>query len=234
MQYALIHVVNNELAGEWNDEVQADLTAWLEQTNSLKVNVQGSRLRPSDAATTVKVRDGELVLTDGPFIETKEQVAGYDVLECANGEEALSWAAKHPTARIGAIEVRALLGGSPARPLPEPKEGTLRYLMFVGTDPTVDPASFAHMEPVEPWVTETEGRGVRLFGDQLEPVEAARTVRVRQGQELVTDGPFAETKEQIAGFDILECTDLDEAIDIAAKHPMARFGILEIRPFWLR
>jgi hypothetical protein len=49
---------------------------------------------------------------------------------------------------------------------------------------------------------------------------------------LVTDGPFAETKEWIAGFDILECANLDEAIDIAAKHPMARFGRIEIRPFW--
>jgi len=49
----------------------------------------------------------------------------------------------------------------------------------------------------------------------------------------VTDGPFAETKEQIAGFDVLECADLDEAIDAAAKHPMARLGILEVRPFRL-
>ena len=47
----------------------------------------------------------------------------------------------------------------------------------------------------------------------------------------MTDGPFAETKEQIAGFDVLECADLDEAIDVAAKHPMARVGILEVRPF---
>jgi hypothetical protein len=47
----------------------------------------------------------------------------------------------------------------------------------------------------------------------------------------VTDGPFAETKEQVAGFDVLECADLDEAIEAAAEHPMARFGILEVRPF---
>jgi hypothetical protein len=49
---------------------------------------------------------------------------------------------------------------------------------------------------------------------------------------MVTDGPFAETKEQIAGFDVLECADLDEALEVAAKHPMAKFGILELRPFW--
>jgi hypothetical protein len=49
---------------------------------------------------------------------------------------------------------------------------------------------------------------------------------------LITDGPFAEAHEWIAGFDILDCEDLDEAIEIASKHPMARFGRLELRPFW--
>jgi len=49
---------------------------------------------------------------------------------------------------------------------------------------------------------------------------------------LVSDGPFAETKEQIAGFDILECADLDEAIEVDGKHPVARIGALDVRPFW--
>jgi hypothetical protein len=56
-------------------------------------------------------------------------------------------------------------------------------------------------------------------------------VRGKDELAIVTDGPFAETKEQIAGFDLLECADLDEAIEIAARHPMARNGILEVRPF---
>jgi hypothetical protein len=59
----------------------------------------------------------------------------------------------------------------------------------------------------------------------------ARTVRVRDDQVIVTDGPFAETKEQLAGFDVLDCADLDEAIQAAARHPMARGGLLEVRPF---
>ena len=50
---------------------------------------------------------------------------------------------------------------------------------------------------------------------------------------LIADGPFAETKEQIAGFDIIDCADLDEAIEVASKHPVARFGKLEVRPFWV-
>jgi hypothetical protein len=75
-------------------------------------------------------------------------------------------------------------------------------------------------------------RKVRILGNRLTGVDDATTVRRRSGKVLVTDGPFAETKEWIAGFDILDCANLDEAIDIAAKHPMARFGRIEIRPFW--
>jgi hypothetical protein len=54
---------------------------------------------------------------------------------------------------------------------------------------------------------------------------------VRGGELIVTDGPYAETKEQVAGFDVLECADLDEAIEVASRHPMARLGLLEVRPF---
>jgi hypothetical protein len=72
---------------------------------------------------------------------------------------------------------------------------------------------------------------VRVLGQELAPVRDATTIRVRGGEVVVADGPFAEAKEQIGGFDILECADLDEAIEVAAKHPVARFGSLELRPF---
>ena len=79
--------------------------------------------------------------------------------------------------------------------------------------------------------------GIRKSGhcmasEALESVQTATTVRVRNGKVAVTDGPFAETKEWIAGYDVLECPDLDEAIRIASRHPMARFGRIEVRPFW--
>jgi hypothetical protein len=69
----------------------------------------GSALHPASAATTVQLRDDEVLITDGPFVESKEQVAGYYVFECADLDEALSWAARIPGARRGAIEVRPLL-----------------------------------------------------------------------------------------------------------------------------
>lgn len=82
------------------------------------------------------------------------------------------------------------------------------------------------------WVEEMKRRGVRRMGSRLRPVADATTVRVRDGEVLFTDGPFAETAEQIAGFDLLECADLDEALEVAAKHPMARLGMVEVRPLW--
>jgi hypothetical protein len=231
MQYMLIHRGAPDLAGAWDDEAWTALTAWLEETIASGVNIEGSPLRLDADATTVKVRDGQLIVTDGPYAETKEQVAGYDVIECASLEEAVRWAGRHPHSWMGVVEVRALVGGAPAGHLPEPSAGKTRYMMFVCTDPSVDPREFARMEPVDPWVAELDGRGLRLFGSELEPPGSARSVRVRNSRAIVTDGPFAETKEQIAGFDVLECADLDEAIEAAAKHPMARAGILEVRPF---
>ena len=84
----------------------------------------------------------------------------------------------------------------------------------------------------QPWVDEMDRRGVRLIGNRVQPPSDATTVRVRDGEVLVTDGPYVETKEFMGGFDILDCADLDEAIEIASKHPIARVGMIELRPFW--
>jgi hypothetical protein len=72
--------------------------------------------------------------------------------------------------------------------------------------------------------------GVILAGEGLEPTSAATTVRVREGERVLSDGPFAETKEQLGGFYLLECDSLDEAIDWAAKIPGAASGSVEVRP----
>ena len=107
----------------------------------------------------------------------------------------------------------------------------MRYVMFVCADPAAEPY-VPEEDNVHEWVAEMDRQKVRILGQRLMGVEHATTVRLREGKVLVTDGPFAETKEWIAGFDLLECADLDAAIEIASKHPMARFGKIEIRPFW--
>jgi hypothetical protein len=79
---------------------------------------------------------------------------------------------------------------------------------------------------------EMEARGVLVARERLRPTSLATTVRVRDEGLVVADGPFAETKEQIAGFYIVECEDLDEAIEIASRNPGARYGTVEVRPVW--
>ncbi|MEN3361321.1 MAG: hypothetical protein V7637_5303 [Mycobacteriales bacterium] len=108
----------------------------------------------------------------------------------------------------------------------------MRYLMLVCVDNTPRPAEAPGIG-VDQWVKEYDEKGVRLIGDRIRPESDATTVRVRGGEVLVTDGPYVETKELIAGFDVLECADLDEAIEVAARHEMAKLGAIELRPFWV-
>ena len=75
-------------------------------------------------------------------------------------------------------------------------------------------------------------RGVLQGGERLRPTTDATTVRVRDGEVLTSDGPFAETKEQMGGFYLVECQNLDEAIEVASKIPGARHGSIEVRPVW--
>lgn len=79
---------------------------------------------------------------------------------------------------------------------------------------------------------ETHDRKMFVAGEALEPTSTATSVRLRDGRTIVTDGPFAETKEALGGFYLLECRDLDEAIEMAAKIPAAQYGTVEIRPIW--
>ena len=111
----------------------------------------------------------------------------------------------------------------------------MRYLLTIYTDES----RYASMTPEESaqlmadygaFGREAEAAGVFLGGDGLQPTSTATTVRVRDGETLFTDGPFAETREQLAGYYLLDCPDLDEATRWAAKIPDARSGAIEVRP----
>jgi hypothetical protein len=111
------------------------------------------------------------------------------------------------------------------------KDSRMQFMMFVCSDSEPDDKPETPGE-IGIWVDALEKSGQRLMGDRLRPKADARTVRVRKGKVIVTDGPFTESKEVIVGFDILDCDSMEEAVSIAAKHPMARAGRLELRPFW--
>ena len=111
----------------------------------------------------------------------------------------------------------------------------MRYSLLIYTDERVDAQmneaeQAALYEAYNAFGKEAEQRGVIRGGEALMPTSTATTVRVRNGKMLTTDGPFAETKEQLGGFYILDCKNLDEAIEFAAKIPGAAQGSIEIRP----
>jgi hypothetical protein len=113
----------------------------------------------------------------------------------------------------------------------------MKYLLLVCWDTQrmndqTEPDTPAEDEEGFPWDNDLRARGIWLTGDQLAPPRRGRTVRVRGGKRLVTDGPFAETKEAVGGFDLIDCSSLDEAVEIAASHPLAQTGAIEVRPLW--
>ncbi len=98
---------------------------------------------------------------------------------------------------------------------------------------TTDGEPYVEAEDTAPeWDADFERRGILLHRRRLQPVEDATTVRMRDKHVLLTDGPFTESKEWIAGFAVMDVADLDEAVAIAATHPMARFGAIEVRAVW--
>jgi hypothetical protein len=111
---------------------------------------------------------------------------------------------------------------------------TMRYLLLIYTPETSDqPPPEARQAMTDAYAVVTQEmreRGLFQAGEALEPTSTATTVRVRDGETLTTDGPFAETKEALGGFYLVSAADLDEAIEIAAKIPGARLGSIEIRP----
>jgi hypothetical protein len=121
---------------------------------------------------------------------------------------------------------------------PTARGATMKYLLLVCWDAETmngqadpDPAETRDDESF-PWLDDLQARGAWITGDQLAPPRRARSVRVRDGKPIVTDGPFAESKEAVGGFDLIEAGSLDEAVEIAAAHPVAQMGTIEVRPLW--
>jgi hypothetical protein len=109
----------------------------------------------------------------------------------------------------------------------------MKYMLMFWDDDSAEPPAdggAAMLTAIRSWVHDTTDRGIRLHGSSLSYATEATIVRVRDGKTLVSDGPFAETKEQIGGYDVIECADLDTAIEVAAAHPLACSATVEVRP----
>jgi hypothetical protein len=111
----------------------------------------------------------------------------------------------------------------------------MRYMILIYNDPTVFMSMSEEQQGAEfaaymAWNEDAGQRGVLRDGIQLQPPNLATTVRVRDGKTLLTDGPFAETKEVLGGIYVIDCKDLNEALELAAKLPPAKHSSVEVRP----
>ena len=219
--------------------MQRELPAWIEEMNGRGVRLLGRELKLPPTAVTVRVRGGETLVTDGPFAETKEFVAGLDIFECANLDEAIEAAAASPVSRYHPMEIRPFaeglrLGEAASAFAREDDSAGPPYLliMWMGGTPAAPLDDDAVMREGEGWRQDLEARGLQVLGNALEGPDTATTIRIRDGQLLITDGPFIETKEFIAGIDVVRCADRQQAIELAAAHPIARYHAIEVRPFY--
>ena len=219
--------------------MQRELPGWAEEMERRGVRRFGRELDLPETAATVRVRDGETLVTDGPFAETKEFIAGFDLLECADLDEAIEVAAKCPVSWFQTLEIRpftdGLRLGERASAFGRGEDGAASpYLLitWMGGTPAAPPDDEAAMREGEAWRQDLQARGLHVLGNALQGPDTARTVRVRDGQTLLSDGPGIETTDFVAGIDVVSCADRQQAIQLAASHPIARYHAIEVRPFW--
>ena len=231
MKFLQLICIENETTDEQNRVMETEVFPWVADTTERRINITGKPLDAPQTARTVRVREGQTLISDGPFAATKEFIGGLDLMRCADMEEAIAVAARHPVSWFNAIELRPILD---EQDVPDHIDHQrLQQLLLVCIDGIAESAEVEQQieRDCESWREQIERDGVRIAGAPIAPASEAKTVRVRDGHTIVTDGPFIETDEFIGGFDLLDCSTFDEAVTWAARHPIARFHKIEVRSF---
>lgn len=198
--------------------------------------IAAAPLHPVTSATSVRVRQGGALITTGPFAETTEQLGGFFLIDVPDLDAAIGIAAKLPSAQKGTVEVRPVfhLDGLPTERFSEPSAVGPRYMLLCYDDAQawneLGPAALhaAQAEAVS-LTHELDARGQYVSASPLHPIATATSVRIRQGGLLVSDGPFAETREFLGGYYLIHARDLNDALAAATRHPGARVGTVEVR-----
>lgn len=199
-----------------------------------------SPLHPVATATTVRVREGQPLITTGPYAETVEQLGGYYIIDVDNLDDAMAIASSLPPAKKGTVEIRPLLeieglpGEKSASDLKTDSKSKTKFMFLCYDDEEAwqkagEDALRAGMDEAIKLTHELDRNGQYLVASPLHHSSTATCIRVRNGQRIVTDGPFTETREVLGGYYLILANDRDEAVKIAAKHSGAKFGAVEVR-----
>ena len=211
----------------------------------------GQALQSARTAKTLRWSGGKVIVTDGPFAETKEQLGGLGVLEARDMDHAVELMSKHPGVRLGPFEIRpvneeslerqrqwedspegrSVMAGARAKKAKTMKFGCLGYLEEGSWDTISPNEREAMMKEVIAFDEARRKSGHWISGMALRGVATAKTLRSNGGRVIVSDGPYAETKEQLGGIVVNAIEDMDHAVEVLSKHPALKFGVvIEIRP----
>jgi hypothetical protein len=231
----LVKASKDSEAGVLPDEkALSEMAKYTEELVKAGALIAAERLQPSSKGARVRYANGKFSVIDGPFAETKELVAGFCLIQANSRDEAIAWAKRVPF-QEGEVEIRPLfeLTDFPVDPAeksdgwrekeeqfraapPARKPGTIRYMGLLKADPDTeadilpDEKALAAMGA---FMEEGVKAGVFLSGEGLQPSSKGARVRFSGSKRMVIDGPFAETKELIAGYAILQFTSKEEAIE---------------------
>ena len=199
--------------------------------------IDASPLHPVATAVTVRVRDGQTLITDGPFAETTEQLGGYYVVDLPDLDAAIAVATRLPPVTKGTVEIRPLLtldGLPPGRPVTAADPAKTLFLLLCYDNEAywraAGPDALRNaMGEATTLAREVHDAGEYLSAAPLHPAVTATCVRVRDGKRIITDGPFAETHEVLGGYYLIQASSRERAAEIAARHPGAPVGSVEVR-----
>ena len=107
----------------------------------------------------------------------------------------------------------------------------MKYLLIISHDDLFRPTK-PLISNILRWISKMEKRGIRVYGNPLRPSDEASTVRVRKGNLIVKSGPTARTKDKIAAYELIKCASMEEVIEVASDHPMAKVATIEVRQVW--
>ena len=244
MKYMLlVYSPEDAWTEEERSQCMVDSTVVCHELNEKGQFRAASPLHPVKTGASVRVRNGQQLITSGPFAETTEQLGGYFIIDVPDLDQAIATAGRLPAAKKGTVEVRPIfpLDGLP----PDNFEllnsrgdsSNVPYMLLCYDDAQAwdeaGPAALrAAMEEAVQLTHRLNARRQYVSASPLHPTSTATSVRVKEGRRQVTDGPFAETREFLGGYYVILAKDLNEAISIAAQHSGVGVGTVEVRPIF--
>jgi hypothetical protein len=233
-----IHLPDDFDPSAQDKQMELDIDALNEEMEAKGVRLFAGGLRPASEAKTLRIQpDRKVLITEGPYLETKEHVGGFWILEVADLDEALAWARKAVVACRAPVEVRSFFRSDPTGLLARTplKEGMTQFLATIYLPDNFDPsAQDKEMESdMDALGEEMEASDVKQVFAGLSPASEAKSLRAQpDGKVLITDGPYLETKEHIGGLSIGQAADMDEALTWTRKGAVFCRASGEVRPFF--